>query len=461
MKILKNLFVLLLIVTQSAQAQKETPPAGGTPKDFVLPAKQSMSLDNGMTTTMVQYGAIPKVNIRLVIKTGNIHETADQVWLADLTADLLREGTASMDFATIAKKAAAMGGDINVSVGADQTFISGSVLSDFAPDLIAIMGDMVMNPAFPESEIDRLKNDLKRSLAVQQTRPQAQASSEFFKIIYPDHPYGRFYPTEEMVDSFTIDMVKDFYSSNFGAKRSVLYVVGKFDQEKVKTAVETSFATWQEGPEVYYPAVTAQQTDQIALFDRQGAPQTTIRLGLPTLTPDDPDYIALSITNSLLGGSFASRITSNIREDKGYTYSPSSSVRTRKGTSVWSENADVTTEHTSAALKEIAKEIRLLQEEPPSQEELEGIQNYAAGVFVLQNSTPGGIIGQLNFMDLHELDDTYLTERVKNIFAVTPEKVSEITKEYIKYENMTLVMVGDKAVIQNQMQEAEYKERMR
>jgi zinc protease len=153
----------------------------------------------------------------------------------------------------------------------------------------------------------------------------------------------------------------------------------------------------------------------------------------------------------LLGGSFGSRITSNIRENKGYTYSPFSAIQNYKNTSVWYEQADITTEHTGDALQEIAKEVSTLQKEAPGKEELAGIQNYMAGVFVLQNSTPGGIIGQLNFIETHGLSDEYLTNRVKNIYAVTPEKVSAIAKEHFKYEDMTLVLVGDKKLLEKQM----------
>src|SRR5690606_7188571 len=133
-------------------------------------------------------------------------------------------------------------------------------------------------------------------------------------------------------------------------------------------------------------------TNEIAVIDRPNAPQTTIMLGLPTLDPSKEDYVPLAVTNSLLGGSFGSRITSNIREDKGYTYSPRSVISTGYRVALWYEQADVTSEHTGASLQEISKEIKRLQSEPPSAEELKGIQNYEAGVFVLQNSTPQGII---------------------------------------------------------------------
>lgn len=181
----------------------------------------------------------------------------------------------------------------------------------------------------------------------------------------------------------------------------------------------------------------------VHLTDRPGAAQSTIYLGLPVIDPTQKDYMALLVTNSLLGGSFGSRITSNIREDKGYTYSPFSSISTRYRDAYWAEVADVTTEVTGASLKEIFYEIDRLQAEAPSEEELRGIQNYLAGVFVLQNSTPSGIIGQLALLNLHGLPESYLTEYVKNIYAVTPAEVQRIAQTYLRDEEMTIVITGD------------------
>ncbi len=454
-KIFSTIISLILVGTISALAQKQTPPAGGTPKDFKLPEKQLNTFPNGLRSSLVHYGALPKVDVQLIIKTGNVHEAANETWLADLTGLLMKEGTTSMNFKTISKKVAAMGGEVNINTGMDNITISGSVLSEFAPQLISVIGDMVINPAFPTSEVERLKSDLKRQLTVQKSVPQNQATEKFFQIIYKDHPYGRFYPTEAMINTYTVDMAKGFYSKNFGAKRSVVYVVGKFDDKAVAQAIDETFGKWMAGPEVNYPAATATRTNEIAVIDRKDAPQTTVLLGTPTIIPKDKDAVALQVTNSLLGGSFGSRITSNIREDKGYTYSPFSTIQNRKGVSVWYEQADVTSKDTGNSLQEIAKEIRRLQTEAPSKEELEGIQRYMAGTFVLQNSNPGGIVNQLNFLDLHGLDDSYLTDRVKNIYAVTPEKVSQMTKDHFKYEDMTLVLVGDKKLLEKQIKQHE------
>ncbi len=448
------LFVLLFLPYSTGIAQeKELPPEGGTPKNFNLPEKEVIEYDNGLKLVLIPYGAIPKASIQFSIKTGNINEGEDQVWLSDLLADLMQEGSTTRTAQEIADEVAGMGGNLNIGVGAHTTSISTSVLYEFTPDAITLMADVLRNPKWPEEELVRLKNDMKRNLAVQLSRPRAQAMREFYASLYPDHAYGRVFPTDEQIDSYTAEAIKEFYDANFGAKRTTIYVAGNFNRAAVEQAVEEAMSDWRAGEEASYPVAQAVTSDKVQIIDRPGAPQSTIYFGLPVPDPSHPDYLALDITNSILGGSFASRITSNIREDKGYTYSPTSVLAANYKTGLWYEMADVTTEHTGASLTEIHKEIERLREEPPSVEELEGIVNYESGIFVLQNSTPGGIIGQLIFLDTHELDESFLKNKVANMHAVTPEQVSELTRKYIKPEQMTLIVVGDKAQIENQIQE--------
>ena len=433
--------------------EKEMPPQGGTPKNFTLPAKEVVDFDNGLKLVMVPYGAIPKATIRVSVKTGNINENADQVWLCDLLADLMQEGSTSKSAQQIANEIAGMGGNLNIGVGAHTTSLSTSVLFEFAPDAINLMADVLRNPKWPEAELERLKSDMKRSLAVQLSRPRAQAMRDFYAALYPDHPYGRVFPTDEQIDGYTAADIQEFYNTHFGAMRTTIYVAGNFDKEAVQEAVETALSDWKAGEAASYPVAQPATVSKVQIIDRPGAPQSTIYFGLPVPDPSHPDYLALDVTNSILGGSFASRITSNIREDKGYTYSPTSVLAANYKTGLWYEMADVTTEHTGASLSEIKKEIQRLQDEPPSQEELDGIINFESGIFVLQNSSPGGIIGQMIFLDTHELDESFLSNKVANMHSVTPEQVSELTRKYIKPENMTLIVVGDKEKIENQIQE--------
>ncbi|MBT8183211.1 MAG: insulinase family protein, partial [Eudoraea sp.] len=180
------LFSLCVINAQ----EKEQPPKGGEPKDFTLPKKEVVDFDNGLTLVMIPYGSIPKATIQFSIKTGNIDEQEDQVWLSDLLADLLEEGSTTKTAKEIADEMAGMGGNLNIGVGVHTSSISTSVLYEFAPDAIALMADVLKSPKWPAEELDRLKNDMKRNLAVDLSTPQSQAYRDFFGEIYPDHPYG-------------------------------------------------------------------------------------------------------------------------------------------------------------------------------------------------------------------------------------------------------------------------------
>jgi zinc protease len=445
--------VFALAATVTVRAQKQVPPPGGTPKDFTLPAKKQTTLPNGMRTTMVQYGTMPKAYVVLIIKTGNVHEASGQVWLPDLLGSLLNEGTTSISSVALARKMAGIGGQITITTEADQVTIEGSALSEYTADLVRIIADVAINPALPVSEIDRLKNDLKRSLSVSKTVPRSIASGKFMHAMYGNTPYGNLYPTEEMLNSYTIDDVKKFYHENFGAKRAVLYVIGRFNEAAAATAAAESFSKWKPGADPVYPSVDNNAVAASIIIDRKKAPQTTILLGLRSITPKDPDYLAYSLMNSLLGGS-GSRIVNNIREQKGYSYSPRSILSIHPNAAAWYEQADVTSEHTIAALNEIKKEITRLQQEVPDPKELLGRQRYVAGNFVLQNSTLGGIITQLIFLDLHGLSDSYLSNYVKNIYAVTPQQVTDMAKKYLAIDKMVLVMVGDEASIKEQQLKA-------
>ncbi|MEO5589881.1 MAG: pitrilysin family protein [Gemmatimonadaceae bacterium] len=433
------------------EAQKQAPPPPAPARNFTLPATTDFTLPNGLAVTLIPYGAVPKTWMQLIVRSGNANEAANQIWLADLVGDLMQEGTTTRTSEQVSSAAAALGGSINVGVGVDETSIGGSALSEFAPRMVALIADVSQHPRFPESELSRLKANRRRSLAQSRVQPSALAMEKFRSTLYGSHPYGRLYPTEAMIDSFTAAQLRSFYDGNFGASRSHLYVAGKFDSRAVEAAIRAGFNGWKKGtaaPENIPKPVTARS---ISLIDRPGAVQSTLVLGLPVLNPSSPDYPALAVTNALLGGSFGSRITRNIRENKGYTYSPSSSVSSRYRDAYWAQSADVTTDVTGASLKEIFYEIERLRSDPPSADELKGIQNYLAGIFVLQNSSPPAIIGQLRFLNLHGLNRTYLENYVKRVQAVTPAEVRRIARTYLRPDAMSIVVVGDRSKVASQL----------
>jgi zinc protease len=442
-----------LAMAPNLLADKQAPPAPAAPKGFSVPKPKTFTLENGLAVTLVPYGTVPKVTVRLAVLTGNINEAANQVWLADLVGDMLSEGTATRAASRIAEDAARMGGSLDVTVGENRTEIGGDVLSEFGPEMVGLVADVVRHPKFPESELTRLKADRERQLSIAKSQPQPLAQEKFRAVLYGDHPYGRLFPTEAMLQTYTIADVKEFYAKNFGAGRAHLYVAGRYDGAAVEAAVRKAFADWKRGaaPQLTPPA--PKSALKVFLLDRPGAPQSTIIIGMPVIDPSKPDWDSLFLMNVLLGGSFSSRITSNIREQKGYTYSPTSQLSNRYRDAYWAEVADVTTNVTGPALKEILGEVDRLQAAPPSQAELKGFQNYRAGVFILNNSSRPGIIGQLEFVDLHGLPADYLNGYVNRIYAVTPQQVQEMAKKYIQDDKATIVVVGDKKVIAEQMKE--------
>lgn len=450
---LVSLTTLALALPALAQSPaKEAPPAPGAPKAFNLPVPQRFALDNGLKVTFVQYGSLPKVAVELSVLSGNAYEKAGETWLADLTGRLMREGTKTRSSTELSLAAARMGGNLEVQTGEDRTGLGGEALSEFAPEMVALVADLAQNPAFPESELGRLKSDLLRQLSIARSQPQPLARERFRQALYGDHPYGRLYPTPEQLQGYTLAQARAFYEATFGASRAHLYVCGRFDAAKVEQAVRQAFAPFRKGTLAQSPKPAPQSRRQVLLVDKPGAVQSTILMGLPVIPQSDPDWVPLQVAHTLLGGYFSSRITANIREQKGYTYSPRSELAARKGDASWSELADVTTAVTGASLKEIFFEIERLQKEPPSPEELQAVKNYLAGTFVLQNSSRQGIVAQLQNLELQGLGDDYLKTWVAKVQAVTPAQVSAMVRKHLAADRMTIVVVGDRKVIEEQVQ---------
>jgi predicted Zn-dependent peptidase len=444
---------LLLIAAPLAaqQRQRETPPPGGQPRDFRLAEPRTFALDNGLAVTLVQYGDVPKTTVQLAVRSGNLNESASEVWLSDLTGDMMQEGTTTRSAAQVAEAAAGMGGQLSVNVGLDESSVAGDVLSEFAPDFVRLVADVARNPALPAAELPRLKANRVRNLSVQLRSPQSQTVARFRAAMYPDHPYGRVFPTADQINGYTAEQVRAFHAANWGAGRARLTIVGNFDDRAMETAIREAFGSWARGSDAVVNVPTPVARRDLLTVDRPTAPQSTLAIAIPVEDPSHADWIALLVTNTLLGGGFSSRITTNIREDKGYTYSPFSAVSARYRDAYWVQNADVTTAQTGASLHEIFKEIDRLRAEAPTAAELEAVQNLMAGTFVLQNSSRGGIAGQLGFVRLHGLDRSYLTNYVRNVYGVTPADVHRIAKQYLDPARMLITVTGDLNVIRDQL----------
>lgn len=425
--------------TSAVEVVKEQPPQGSEPRGFALPSIETYSLRNGVDVTLVPFGRVPKTAIRVEVRAGNLND-GDQTWIADLTSDMMEEGAGGRTAPEIAKLASSLGGNLNLGVGLDRTFATMDVLSEGAVDAIGLLADVLQRPDFPEAGFEKRKANMLRNLSVQRSQPQSQAENAFDQIIYPNHPYGFGMPSDEMVNSFTLDDVKAFYNANFGGQRTSIYVVGQFDRRSMKRAIKKAFGKWEKGPAPLVLSSVGNEAADVVLIDRPGAPQSTIRLG--KRVPALDGSVDLAAANTLLGGYFSSRITRNIREDKGYTYSPSSQVSTNYKVANWQQNADITSEATGPALSEIIKEIKLLQSEAPSADELQGIKNYMNGIFVIQLASRGGMANRLSFVDFNELGAEYLETYVGKVQALSAGDLSKAVKEHLNIDDMSLVVVG-------------------
>ena len=426
-------------------------PAAGTPKPFTVPASETYALPNGLQVTLIPYGNVPKATVSLRTYAGTLNE-GDDVWLADLTGQMLKEGAGGRSGSEIAEAAAAMGGGLGTGVGAHETFVGLGVLSEFAPEAIRLVSDVALRPTFPASELERVRESLLRNLAVAKSQPQPTAEAALAAAYYgTSHPYGRIFPTEAQVKAYTLDDVRRFHAGEFGAKRSRLYVAGQFDTAAVKAAIEQALGGWQAGPERLSLPPRPQPGPQLLLVDRPDAPQSTIRIAFPAPVAGAPDDLQFRVTNALLGGAFNSRITTNIREQKGYTYSPGSGVSWNPGEARWTFNADVTTDVTGPAMKEVLGEIRRLQTEPPTAEEAAGMRTYLAGIFVLQNASPGGLINSLANRDFHGLPADWLERYVPGVLAVQPAQMQAIAARQLPLDKATIVVVGDLDKVEPQL----------
>lgn len=435
----------------AAAAPREAPPPARPPVDVALPPLRALTLENGLRVTLVPVGQLPKATVQLVFRAGTGDDPPDRTGLSSFLAALLPEGTTTRSATEIAELAAGWGGSVETAVTPDETVVGGTVLSEFAPELVRLVADVAMNPAFPEREVARVRADLERDVTISRTQPQTLAQERFLATLYPGHAYGRLLPTPEQIRAYRVEDARAFHAGSFVARRAHLYVAGRFDAARTERAIREALAALPPGTprEIRPPAPSARRG--LELVPRPGAVQSSLYLGLPVLHPGHPDYLRLAVANTLLGGYFSSRITANLREAKGYTYSPRSVVSVRAGTGYWAQLADVGTAVTGASLKEIFAEVERLRAEPPPAAELEAVQAYLAGTFVLQTSDREGLLARLRFLDLHGLPESWLEAYVRNVRAVSPADVRRMAQEWLDPARMTIVVVGDPAEVEAQV----------
>lgn len=436
-----SILSLTAVVAAAPAAFAQPRPAVEPPASAPRTERREFALPNGLAVTLMPFGDVPKTTVQLVFRAGNVDDAEGQVWMSDLAGRLLQLGTEKLDSRAMDRTVAGWGGELAVDVRIDSTWIGGTVLSDFAPAMIGLVGELVQHPRFPADELPRLKADLVRELNIAASQPGQIANAELAAAMYPRHAYGRYFPTEDALRGYTLEQARAYFDKNLSVRRAHLYVAGRFDAAAVERSIRDAFASWRAGPPPPARKVKPVAGRVIHFAERGGAVQSTLRVAVPAISPSHPDYVPLLVTNALLGGSFSSRITQNLREKRGYTYSPFAFLSVRDGDTYWVQTADVTSKNTGASIREILKEIDLLRRTPPPREELDAVEMGMVGRHIIRIGTRDGVLNWQEFVDFYGLPAD--TDMVAAIRAVTPDDVRRMARKYIDPRRLTIVVVGD------------------
>jgi zinc protease len=443
---------LVAATTEPDRAVKPTPTAEAA---FTPPTVQSATLANGMQILLVEDHRLPLVDMSLMIERGWTSDPQGKFGLANLTADMLDEGFKKLNALQIADTIRMLGANAGSGSGFDETHLNLNVLKrNFAP-AVGLIADMLLSPTFPQNELARLKNERLSAIEAMKSEPNQLGYSVFREKLYgANSAYGQPMTgngTEASLAAITREDILAFYSANYFPNVATIAVTGDITMAEAKALFEKSFAAWKQGTPAEVPAPTpiTHTTPNVYIVDRPGAQQSVIFAGYPCIPPTNPDYLPFAVFNSRLGGDFTSRINLNLREDKGFTYGSYSALGANKLSTPFNVVAPVQSQSTKEALVEILKELReVITTRPLSDEELNDakvsmIKSYPQG---FQNFS--GITMQLRSLALYDRPLDYWQSRVQKVSEVDQAKVKDVSTKYIRPNDLTIVIVGDRAKIE-------------
>jgi zinc protease len=431
-------------------------PAYGKDKPLPVPYISKKTLSNGMVVWVVPRQGLPRVDFVLAVRgAGYAADDKDHPGLARLLAGLLNEGTAKRDSRAIAQAAQGMGGTVAASPSLDGIMVSANALASHAGEMASLMAEVVREPSFPTKEVQLAKANALQELRVSETQPRFRAERALSKAIYGDHPYGHIEPTVEAINSVTDQMLRAEHERRFRPDHSLLVIAGPVKEADAMKLAQQAFGDWQSQDRALPGTPRAPDGSKPVrlLLERNGSVQSTIRLGSPGIASTDPDQIPLRLASTILGGGFSSRVNINLREEKGYTYGASAGARmSRDGGSIVG-GADVRNEVTGAAVTEYLREYKRIGAELVPPAEMEMNKRYVAGNYLLSNQMQRAVAATLATNWLVGLPPEFLGQFVPLIQKVTPEQVREVSKKYFAPEKQSLIVVGDKAAVGEQLRQ--------
>ena len=427
-------------------------PALTPARPVIWPPRVHRTLSNGLEVVLVESHTIPKFTGELFFRSGNAVAAAKAPGLADMTATVARTGTTERTSRQIEEDLRRMGSDLSSGAGADTSVISFAGLVEFSNDLLGLVSELAQQASFPADEFERERRQLVEGLRIERTTPGFLASERLRRVLFGAHPYGTISPTEEQVTNYRVEQLKDFYRSYYRPGNGLLVMVGDFSPQTMLAQIEKVFGSWSSGPveAAPDPALPEMQGRRVYLVHLPESVQTQILIGNRAITRKHPDWLRLALANSIYGGAFNSRLVMNIREQKGYTYSPRSGAHPLRQHGYFSIGAAVRNDVVAATLTEIFYEIDRMRSTPVGEEELDDARNYVTGIFSLGLATQDGLAGQLATTTLEKLPDDYLETFRDRVLSLTSADVLDAARKYFDSARAQIVIVGDRAQIESQ-----------
>jgi zinc protease len=416
------------------------------------PKRTKAKLSNGLEVVLAESHTIPKFHGELFFRSGNAAVADRAPGLAEMTATMVRTGTAKRASRQIEEDLRRIGADLSSAAGMDTSAISFAGLSEFSEPLLGLVNELAREAAFPEAEFERERRQKVEEVKLERTQPGFLAGERLRKVLFGAHPYAKVSPSEEQVAAYKREELQMVYREAYTPGNGLLLLVGDFDPQSMLRSIEKVFGAWSgKKPESrMVPAPANPHGRRVYLVHVPGAVQTQIVAGCHAITRKHPDWVKLGLTNSLYGGAFNSRLVMNIREDKGYTYSPRSGVSALRQYGYFSVSAAVRNDVVAASLTEMFYEMDKLRSLPVPEAELADAQNYLSGVFSMGLATQDGLLSQFSNVALNELPDDYLETYRQKVRALTPDDLLATARKYLDSANMQIAVVGDRAQIESQ-----------
>jgi predicted Zn-dependent peptidase len=435
-----------------SRADRSRLPVPGADPPFHFPRIAGRQLANGLELRAVTHRAVPVASLALLIRGGSAVDPPGAHGLVSITAGLLDEGSRGQSALEIADRVARIGGELDVDVGMDAVLIGLTTLDRFLDSGLALMHEVVTEPTLANDDFNRIRNLRLERLRQMKDHAGAMAERAFARVVYRDHPYGHLsLGSEAALHGLTVDDARALHQALFTPEAATLIVVGDRAEEQLLDCAEAAFGQWP-GPA---PAATLnrdaallpppEQPDvRLAVVPRPGAAQSELRIGHACARRSTPDYHALLILNTILGGDFVSRLNSNLREEKGFTYGVRTAFNLRRGVGPFVMQTSVGTDVTGPAVHEAWTEIRDIAGARPAtgHEVAQAFASVSKG-YPRGFETAGQVARSVAQLALHGLPDSYFDEFVPKLAQVTAEHVTASAQRYLDPAKMTTVIVGD------------------